>query len=350
MKKLLFLLTMLTFMVACSDDDKNDIPVSGVEIPKFENPVAPGQTITIKGEGFTSKSEIWFRQIVTRATDDVKAEVTGVDANGITFIAPSVYGKQTILLKQDGREYELGEMLFADGPADVKILPRKIKRVLYYEYAYSENADDVYEYEYEYDVDGRIISCKLDDEIEKYTYSENKITIKNDEYWEEYNFIVENGRINSYSHIDNEGIENGTLTYDGDYLSKVNATYKDEDGEWTSTETFSFLNGNMEKYEYEGSDRDFTDFVFTYGNQLNNLNIDLFYFFDYTDSYVTKAFQFDMTGKRSRYLPSSMKILWIGGGSNTINLEYEMEGEYITKITSKNDNGDIEEIYEIEYE
>lgn len=51
MKKLLFLFTMLALFVACSDDDDkdNESPIKGLEIPKFENPVKPGEAITIKG-------------------------------------------------------------------------------------------------------------------------------------------------------------------------------------------------------------------------------------------------------------------------------------------------------------
>ena len=69
MRKLLFLFTMLALFVACSDDDDkdNELPIKGLEIPKFENPVRPGESITIKGEGFTKASEIWFRTIIARA-------------------------------------------------------------------------------------------------------------------------------------------------------------------------------------------------------------------------------------------------------------------------------------------
>lgn len=50
MRKLLFLFTMLAFFIACSDDDDkdNELPIKGLEIPKFENPVKPGESITIK--------------------------------------------------------------------------------------------------------------------------------------------------------------------------------------------------------------------------------------------------------------------------------------------------------------
>ena len=39
MRKLLFLFTMLAFFIACSDDDDkdNELPIKGLEIPKFAN-------------------------------------------------------------------------------------------------------------------------------------------------------------------------------------------------------------------------------------------------------------------------------------------------------------------------
>ena len=76
---------MLALFMACSDDNDKDngLPIVGLEFPKFENPVKPGESITIKGEDFTKVSEIWFRTIVIRAenTGDVKAIVTEVNSS-----------------------------------------------------------------------------------------------------------------------------------------------------------------------------------------------------------------------------------------------------------------------------
>lgn len=367
---------MLTFMVACSDDDKNDTPINGLEIPKFENPVTPGQTITIKGEGFDEDSEIWFRQIATRTTDndDVKAEVTGVDANGITFVAPSVYGNQTVLLKQDGREYKLGEMLFADqpeAPADAEILPKKIKKVTEYEDEYEYE----YIYEYEYYADGRIKFCKLlsYNETNTYIYSDNKITVKNDGTLEdEFTFILENGRIVSFSdkYKDSDGDYKADykLEYDKEgYLSNVEM--RELAGE-SMTETFSCVGGNLVNYTFKDNvEKDnYSSVEFIYGEQLNNLNIDMFYFIGsyYFDSNIDLAFQFNLIGKRSYYLPSSMKVTrpeWdddedkvIGYKTYTAKIEYEMDGEYITKITIREeghedvDEDEWSEVFKFEYE
>lgn len=158
MKKLLFLFTMLAFFVACSDDDKdNELPIKGLEIPKFENPVKPGEAITIKGEGFTKASEIWFRTILTRAENigDVKAIVTKVNATGITFTTSEVYGNQSVLLKENGKEYELGKMTFEEQPeegGDIEILPKRIKKIIEsFEDDQAENGIGKNVYEYSYD-------------------------------------------------------------------------------------------------------------------------------------------------------------------------------------------------------
>lgn len=358
MKRLIYLLMTalcVTMFTACSDDDKNDIPINGLEIPKFENPVAPGQTITIKGEGFDEGSEIWFRKTVTRAedNDDVKAEVVSVNGNGITFIAPSVYGNQTVLLKQDGREYELGEMLFANEPADVKILPRKIKRI-----TEIDDCEEEYIYEYEYYADGRIKSCNMtDSETDLYTYSDNTISIRNDEDENRrFNFILENGRIKSCSLENDDWKQDYEFEYEKEgYLSK--SVMVDDENE-QETETFSFVEGNLVKYTYSCKElKEWKGSIeFIYGEQPNNLNIDLFYFIGeyYFDSNIDLAFQLNLIGKRSRYLPVKMIITdsdWDEDDENIIhetyivNINYKMNGEYISEFTIKDEeskeNGEL---------
>lgn len=186
MRKLLFLFTMLAFFIACSDDDDkdNELPIKGLEIPKFENPVKPGESITIKGAGFTDASEIWFRQIIskTAGNGDVKAVVTDVNSTGITFTTPEVYGNQSVLLKENSKEYELGEMTFEEKSSDVEILPKKISKIIE-----SFEDEDALKgigkniYEFSYDDKGRIVSLKVteDGETEPYmstcTYSSNPI-------------------------------------------------------------------------------------------------------------------------------------------------------------------------------
>lgn len=183
MKKLLFLFTMLAFMVACSDDDdnNNESPIKGLEIPQSTTPVKPGASVTIKGEGFTKASEIWFRQIITKATEntDIKATITEVNSTGITFTAPEVYGNQNVLLKENGKEYELGKMTFEEQPEqpeEITILPKKIKEIKVY-----EEQDYYTTYKYNYNENGTIkeittIAFGGQESHQKFTYTTNAIT------------------------------------------------------------------------------------------------------------------------------------------------------------------------------
>ena len=66
----------------CDKEEGGDnlpCPVTEVSVPASseENPVSPGSSVTIQGQGFTANSEIWLRAI-TRAAD-VQARITKGD-------------------------------------------------------------------------------------------------------------------------------------------------------------------------------------------------------------------------------------------------------------------------------
>ena len=115
MKKLFFLLCILTAFVACSDNNDNGEPASPIEnlkMPPAETPFTTGQSVTIEGKGFTANSQIWLRP-TTKATEDIQTKITEVTDNSIVFEVPEgVEGKQSVILKQEGKEYKLGEMTF----------------------------------------------------------------------------------------------------------------------------------------------------------------------------------------------------------------------------------------------
>lgn len=105
-------------LVSCSNDDDNpktNSPITNLEIPQSssDNPIKSGESVTIKGEGFTQTSEIWLK-VATKSTEnqDVKAEITTVTASDISFTVPDVSGERSIVLKQSGQEYILGKMYF----------------------------------------------------------------------------------------------------------------------------------------------------------------------------------------------------------------------------------------------
>lgn len=369
MRKLLFLFTMLALFVACSDDDDKDngLPIKGLEIPKFENPVKPGESITIKGEGFTKASEIWFRTIVTRAenTGDVKAIVSEFNSTGITFTAPEVYGNQSVLLKENGKEYELGKMTFEEQPeegGDVEILPKRISKIIEsleeedYESGIGKNI-----YEFSYDDKGRITSLKVTEEGETepckstYTYSSNQLVIKEiggDNQTETY--TLENGKATHYkkTYPDNKEWNEFDFKYEGDYLSQIKGIIENE---YPTTENFTFIGGKLIQYKWidEEFDNIYELLDFTYGQQLNNLNLDLFGIIltDYFKN-VEDLFLYGITGKRSVYLPEKVKVSGIddedGKYEYPVSFKYEVKDNYITKIIIDEDGDKCE--YEIFYE
>lgn len=351
---------MLGLFIACSDDDDkdNELPIKGLEIPKFENPVKPGESITIKGEGFTEASEIWFRSIVTRAenTGDVKATVTEVSLTGITFTAPEVYGNQSILLKENGKEYELGKMTFEEQSGesgDVEILPKRIKKIV----ESFEDGKNIYEYFY--NDEGKLSSLQLteDEEIEPwkctYTYSSNQLIIKEidgDNQTEIY--TLENGKATNYksTYPDDDIFDESTFIYAGDYLNQVKGI---SESEYPFTENFTFIEGKLIQYKWIDDEQDniYTLLEFTYGQQLNNLNLDLFGIIiaDHFEN-VENLFIYGITGKRSMYLPEEMKVSRIDDEDEeySVSFKYEVKGDYITKIIMDADEWKC--VYEISYE
>lgn len=355
-------------MVACSDDDdNNNLPIKGLEIPlSTTTPVKPGSSVTIKGEGFTQASEIWFRQIVTRAASDtdVKATVTEVNSTGITFIAPEVYGNQSVLLKENGKEYELGKMTFEAEPEeveDIKILPKKITKVIEHE----GDDNDPTIYEYTYDGQGKIKSVReteSDGEVRNYicSYTTDQITMNADDKYIA-KLLLEDGRAKSY-----EFKEIGVtydFSYNGEYLSETKGK---EDGD-PITENFSFISGKLTAYNYVYDEEPEIKGSAEFFNvkQLNNLNIDLFSFIASStfDTFMGESLWFGVCGKRSQYLPEEIKCTepkWDEDGdivtgyeTYVIKFDYKMDGDYIKEITLTSGEEGEEEVewrYEIFYE
>ncbi|WP_251621387.1 hypothetical protein [Odoribacter lunatus] len=112
MRKLLLLAGAILAFASCSKND-DELSIKGLEFPEVETPVKAGEPVTIKGEGFTEQSEIWLRAVTRAAAEEIKTEIVEVASTYIKFVAPdSVAGKQTIVLKQDGKERDLGTLTF----------------------------------------------------------------------------------------------------------------------------------------------------------------------------------------------------------------------------------------------
>ncbi len=370
MKKLLYLISILAVFISCSDDEKDDkFPIKGLKIPVFENPVEPGMTVTIKGHGFTGKSEIWFRAVTSRATGDVQATVTGVDDNGITFVTPGVHGKQSVLLKEDGEEHVLGEMTFTEEQGDVEILPKRITSIKEIDGTDPEFFDT---WGFTYNEDGTISIMTYkqygyDVTTIKYTYMTDKIISVSDHYAvpDEDTYTLQDGRVIKYVSGLGDELCEYTYTYTGDLLTGSEEFYYD--GEPRDSEKFMHDGNSLTRYEYKNNstENDEGSIDFTYNGQLNNLNIDFFYFicWNYLDSEALYPCLLNVAGRRSMYLPSTMKYAeprvredddeaYLPEKDITdYAFKYETKDGYITRITITNttDNED-ELIYEITYE
>lgn len=346
--------------VACSDDDENidKSPIKGLEIPPSTTPVKPGAPVTIKGEGFTIASEIWFRAVATRAEGggDVKATVTNVSATEITFTTPMVFGNQSVLLKENGKEYELGEMTFEGQSEDVVILPKRISKIVEIEGGNASYADTTL---YSYNADGKIISKKSNQRgFTRFQHESNRIVKTGDH--ETGSFELKDGKADviKLSSVYSDGREEYALSYNtAGYLETVKCKYFDGDGLSEGTETFEYTNGCITKYTY--GEKDYrVENIFEYGDfkHINNVNIDLNGIVG--DYNIYEAFVLGVIGNRCKYLPTKMKMSETGEGddgkitTDTYEYTYEcvMNAEgYVTKITVK-EGSEIDWIYEIYYE
>ena len=401
MQKILYFFMAAVFLCGC-EKEKNGgdpiCPVAEVTMPASseENPVIPGSSITIQGKGFTSGSEIWFRSMTKAA--DVQATVTDVTASAITFTAPDVYGTQSVLLRQDGNEWTLGTLVFAnqstdpEDPTDPEYLPRKILQV---KVIFKDESKGNYTqlYTYSYDAGGRLSTMSVADLFEgeeeiltiKYVYSESKITSKGEgngfiQSLEE-SYELTDGRVSKYVRTTISGgkyAENGIKTiqalkpqYDSEgYLVAIDGTEvcsgnPEEAYESILTDRYTFTEGIFSKYVSKASTTDSygqygssSEIAFTAG-PANNLNIDILGI-DWMaeEMYAAPLFLLNVGGKRSAQLPAKYQYQYADidedgnvskDDNQTKEVEYTMNGDYITSIKTYVE-GELETIVEIIYE
>lgn len=362
MKKILTLFMAFAAMccIACSDDDDNtdNSPIKGLELPPSTTPVTPGSSITIKGEGFTKASEIWFRTIAARAEGggDVKATVTEVNLTGITLTAPMVFGNQSVLLKENGKEYELGRMTFEEQPEggqDVVILSKKVAKIIF---VVGKETDTLL---FSYNADGKIISMDSRKarytSLTKYQYENNRIVETAES--KTGSFELKDGKANTIKskHIGYDGSEEYTLSYNSSgYLETVEGKWY-EGGKLDSEETgtFTFTNGYMIGYAYQENGPYHGEYTFEYGDfkHINNVNIDLWGVIGgetifYTE--IANAFMLGVTGNRHKYMPTKVKISEIGKNEDGQYITYTLENTleyvlndegYVTNVNIKSTDG-----------
>lgn len=366
MKKLLFFVLTAALMFGCKkDDNSTTCPVSGATLPtsSAENPIPAGSAVTIQGSGFTENSEIWLRGVATKADGDVQATVTDRTSTSITFTAPAVSGEQSIILRQDGGEWPLGKMYFAERSDNSSILPKKIVKSVLTEEVDGEK--ETHTALYTYDETGRLTRIATSStgdsfyEGSKIEYLQDKIKISHD-YDEvvdwEVEFLVENGRATNCIEEDKEDgsiCETKEYTYSANgYLTGIVFSLTNEGitdtytGELTVGE-----DGSLEKYTTAEKEIEDGGYFGTYTVALtpntsvpNNLNLDLFssyyLFADVFDGFaISDAYLLGIGGTRTKYLPKQFTLTDADGESFTVEYEYQFDGEYISKIRMSSENG-----------
>lgn len=364
MKKLFgvwMLLCALCAFTACSDDDDDKLPIEGLKIPSFTTPVKPGESVTIEGQGFTQASEIWFRALATRAEKraDVKATVTGVTASGITFTAPMVFGQQTVLLKEAGKEYTLGEMTFEEesGGEEMAILPKKVMKIAVLE---DGNARSAAIYTYKYD-NGAVteINYFTENDNDNYIckYKDGKVSIAGTLNG---SIEIKDGKAVKMITADDFISEENTFSYTpAGYLDYITTKWTEEGDSYTGKETFGVVNGSITAYREREDGEEITSIDYEYGDytHLNNLSIDLWSIL--TDclhgSDVGKVFAFGLAGNRVKYLPARLHEKDMDEDEPDdfyLDFEYTMNGEYMTniKLTDKEGESPVDWEIQIYYE
>lgn len=370
MRKFLFFVMAAVLFCGCDKEEGGDnlpCPVTEVSVPASseENPVSPGSSVTIQGQGFTANSEIWLRAI-TRAAD-VQAEVTDVTATTVTFTAPDVSGEQNILLKQDGGEWILGVLLFPEVPntpggdeEEPAILPTRISHV-----RVTWEEDMTFVLRYTYDAEGRIVTItetdqqynfegapdeSFEDEVTTIEYAPDRIVVTEPEGAQSI-YALADGRTTAITSIPGGGVylSDYTFSYDENGYIAESTWVENPGGEYSAESVYTVIDGSLVRVQEKESSQEWYGGNAIYENdpvQLNNLNIDLFGMSDFIDETdLDRIYLFGAGGNRFKTLP--VKIDYGEDGVTTY--RYEMDGEYISRIDKFQEN-ELTSILEIFYE
>ena len=350
----------------CDKEEGGDnlpCPVTEVSVPASseENPVSPGSSVTIQGQGFTANSEIWLRAI-TRAAD-VQAEVTDVTATTVTFTAPDVSGEHNILLKQDGGEWILGVLHFPEVPntpggdeEEPAILPTRISHV-----RVTWEEDMTFVLRYTYDAEGRIVTItetdqqynfegapdeSFEDEVTTIEYAPDRIVVTEPEGAQSI-YALADGRTTAITSIPGGGVylSDYTFSYDENGYIAESTWVENPGGEYSAESVYTVIDGSLVRVQEKESSQEWYGGNAIYENdpvQLNNLNIDLFGMSDFIDETdLDRIYLFGAGGNRFKTLP--VKIDYGEDGVTTY--RYEMDGEYISRIDKFQENESSQEWY-----
>ena len=85
--------------------------------------------VVIRGAGFNENSKIWLQGSAKTKASGVQADIISYSDESISFIAPQMSGNCSVVLEQDGKTQELGQVYLEE--RDLTNLPEYIYAVSY---------------------------------------------------------------------------------------------------------------------------------------------------------------------------------------------------------------------------
>ena len=373
MKKILLFIAAAASLAGCSKGSGDDVavpaacPVTNLVLPASgaENPIEPGTTVTIRGNGFTAGSEIWLG---TSADTEVRAEVTQTTEEGIVFTAPETIGEQHVILRQEGGTWDLGTLYFGtkssgsdegeqenpsdegeqenpsdeggqENPSDEggqeeddTVAKPKISEI--YSSFYKATFD------YFYDKEDRVTEIRIyyttDDGAKGYAKIkierfQNRICVI-DDMWDEYSeFTIVDGRVKE-SECSKRA--NGKPMYSLEYFYDENGYLEKKQKTDDDYFMYSYDDGSLESIltidKALSSSSHSQERVDIIPNRSvpNNLNLDFFALqLLHRDEICYNEYLLNIVGRRMKYMPEQI----IFDGSPMI-LEYEFDGDLVSVI------------------
>lgn len=139
-KSTIALLSMvfLLLIVCCDDNTPEGGDIESVEIPSSDasSPIISGQMIVVRGIGFNENSKIWLQGSIATKTSGVQADIISYSNESISFIAPKISGNCNVVLEQNGKTQELGQVYLEE--RNIENLPEYV-----YAIGYAKNPDSV---------------------------------------------------------------------------------------------------------------------------------------------------------------------------------------------------------------
>lgn len=257
-EKILYLLVLCVVAISCSSDkiDVPELPIDDLVLPESseKDPLFPGQILKIKGKGFKQYSEIWMScQTQSDGLITLPAQIIEVTDGFLRCVAPQVYGKVSVFLKQDNHDFFIGGLYFEEKDESGKV----IKKCIFYDN--DEVAPKQYNFEFVHQ-DKQLLSI-----VQK--HQGKSLTTKF--------FYDSKGKLDKFEEYSEETKEL-TVTFEYKNATQVTAKYVYEEGSSRSIDLTLDDRGNLIKKEDKANQivaeytydkkKNISDYMKTYGS------------------------------------------------------------------------------------